>query len=258
MAYLNWKRVPQEGSCGCKSSVTVAAECSWHHASRTLVYCGQTVGWIKMKLGLQVGIDPGHIVLDGDPALAPQKGHSPQFSAHICCGQTAGWIKTTLGTEVSLGPGHIVLDGDPAPPTAKKGTAPQFSAHICCGQTAGWIKMPLGVNVGLVPGHIVLDGDPAPPPEEKGDTALNFRPMSVVVKRLDGSGCHLVPRHASAQVTLCYMETQLLSRPKKRHSPQFSADVYSSQTVAHFSYCCALVFVGFFCFNCLSMCLFGY
>jgi len=123
MAYLNWKRVPQEGSCGCKSSVTVAAECSWHHASRTLVYCGQTVGWIKMKLGLQVGIDPGHIVLDGDPALAPQKGHSPQFSAHICCGQTAGWIKTTLGTEVSLGPGHIVLDGDPAP-LPKRGPSP--------------------------------------------------------------------------------------------------------------------------------------
>jgi len=35
---------------------------------------------------------PSHIVLDGDPAPTPQKGHSPQFSAHVCCGQTAGWI----------------------------------------------------------------------------------------------------------------------------------------------------------------------
>ena len=43
------------------------------------------------------------------------KGHSPQFSAHVCCGQTDGWIKMPLGTEVGLGPGHIVLDGDPAP-----------------------------------------------------------------------------------------------------------------------------------------------
>jgi len=33
-----------------------------------LVYCGQTVGWIKMKLGVQVGLGPGRIVLDGDPA----------------------------------------------------------------------------------------------------------------------------------------------------------------------------------------------
>ena len=26
--------------------------------SVTLVYCGQTVGWIKMKLGMQVGLGP--------------------------------------------------------------------------------------------------------------------------------------------------------------------------------------------------------
>jgi len=31
----------------------------------TLVYCGQTVRWIKIKLGMQVGLGPGHIVLDG-------------------------------------------------------------------------------------------------------------------------------------------------------------------------------------------------
>jgi len=55
--------------------------------SVTLVHCGQTVGWIKMKIGMQVVLGPDHIVLDGDPA--PPKGHSPQFSAHICCSQMA-------------------------------------------------------------------------------------------------------------------------------------------------------------------------
>ena len=30
--------------------------------SVTLVYCGQTVGWIKMKLDTEVGLDRGHIV----------------------------------------------------------------------------------------------------------------------------------------------------------------------------------------------------
>ena len=45
--------------------------------SVTLVYCQKTVGWIKMKLGMHVGLGPGHIVLDRDPAPPPPKGHSP-------------------------------------------------------------------------------------------------------------------------------------------------------------------------------------
>jgi len=45
--------------------------------SVTFVYCGQTVEWIKMKLCMQVGLGPGHIVLDRDPAPPPPKGHSP-------------------------------------------------------------------------------------------------------------------------------------------------------------------------------------
>ena len=39
--------------------------------SVTFVYCGQTVGWIKMSLGMEVGLGPGDIVLDGDPAPPP-------------------------------------------------------------------------------------------------------------------------------------------------------------------------------------------
>jgi len=37
------------------------------------------VGWIKMKLGVEVGLSPGHIVLDGDPAPLPllQRGTAP-------------------------------------------------------------------------------------------------------------------------------------------------------------------------------------
>jgi len=62
--------------------------------SVTLVYCGQTVGWIKMKLGMRVGLGPGHIVLDGDPAPSPPKGGGdPQYSAPICC---AKWLYVGL------------------------------------------------------------------------------------------------------------------------------------------------------------------
>ena len=54
------------------------------------VYCGQTAGWIKMALGMEVGFGPGHIVLDGEPAPLPPKGTAPaQFSAHFYCCQTA-------------------------------------------------------------------------------------------------------------------------------------------------------------------------
>ena len=57
--------------------------------SATLVYCGQTVGWIKMQLGIEIGLGHGHIVLGEDPA-SPSKGTAPQFSAHVHCGQMAG------------------------------------------------------------------------------------------------------------------------------------------------------------------------
>jgi len=97
--------------------------------SVTFVYCGETVGWMKMKLGMQVGLGPGHIVLD-DPAHAPLQGAQPPFSAYICCGQMAGWIKMPLGREVGLSPSDIVLDGDPTPPKKGSGAAKLRSMSI--------------------------------------------------------------------------------------------------------------------------------
>jgi len=77
----------------------------------TLVYCGQTVGWIKINLGMQVGLGPGNVMLDGNAAPSTKETQSPQFSAHVCCGQTAGWMKMPLGMEVGLGPDDAVLHG---------------------------------------------------------------------------------------------------------------------------------------------------
>jgi len=76
-----------------------------------------------MLLGAEVGLGPGHIVLDGDPAPSLKGGTAPRFSAHVYCGQTAEWIKMSLGTKVGLGPGHIVRWGPSSP---KRGTAPNF------------------------------------------------------------------------------------------------------------------------------------
>jgi len=101
-----------------------------------------------MALGMEVGLDPGHIVLDGDPASLPKRGQSPPNFR-------------PLRMDVGLSPGDFVLHGDPASPL--KGHSPQFLAIVRCGQTAGWNKMPLGMEAGLSPGDFVFDGDPATP-----------------------------------------------------------------------------------------------
>jgi len=44
--------------------------------SATLEYCGQTVGRIKTKLGLQVGLGHGHIVLDGAQPPLQKRGRT--------------------------------------------------------------------------------------------------------------------------------------------------------------------------------------
>jgi len=59
----------------------------------TLVYCGQTLGWIKIPLGTEVGLIPGHIVLDGDPASPTERGTAaPGFSANVYCDYTVAQL----------------------------------------------------------------------------------------------------------------------------------------------------------------------
>jgi len=131
--------------------------------SVTLVYCGQTFRWIKMKLGMEVGLDPGTLCyMDPSPLKLLKKGGKAAPPTFWLVLWPNGWMDhgTTWNGGRLLSPGHLVLDGDPACP--QRGTPLQFSAHVCCGQTAGWFKMPLGVDVDLGPGDIVY-GDPAPP-----------------------------------------------------------------------------------------------
>jgi len=40
-----------------------------------------------------IGLEPGHIVLDGDPTPPTESGTAtPYFSAHVCCGQTVAHL----------------------------------------------------------------------------------------------------------------------------------------------------------------------
>ena len=141
-----------------------------------------------MKLGKRVGLGPGHIVLDGNPAPAPQRRLALQFSAHICYRKMAGLIKVLLGMEIGLGQGDIVLDGDPAPPPPKGGRAPIFDP--CPFWPNGWMDQGAtwyGGRPRPRP-HSARWGPSSPPP--KGVTTHNLWPLSIVGKRLDGSRCH--------------------------------------------------------------------
>jgi len=89
------------------------------------VCCGQRAEWIKMKLGTELGLGPGDIVLDGHPA-PPKGAQPPNFWPMSMLAKRLDGSKMPLGTEVDPGPGHIVLDGHPAPP--ERGTA----APPCC------------------------------------------------------------------------------------------------------------------------------
>jgi len=56
------------------------------------VRCGQTAGWIKMPLGVEVGLGPGDFVLDGDPASPkPKKGVQPPIF-NPCLLWPNGWM----------------------------------------------------------------------------------------------------------------------------------------------------------------------
>ena len=133
-------------------------------------YCGQTAGCIKMPLVMEVGLSPGHFVVDGtwEPSSLPKKwgGHSPtNFWPMSIVAKRLDGSRCHLVRRLTLPQPHCVRWG-PSSLSHKRGRSPQFSAHICFGQMAGWIKMPLGREVGLGPRDIVLDGDPAPPPQK--------------------------------------------------------------------------------------------
>jgi len=129
------------------------------------VCCGQMAGWIKMALGMEVGLGAGHIVLDGTQQSPPP-----------ISGPFLLWPKGLMHQDTTC------YGGMPKPrrlcvrwglsPLPKKGRSPQFLAHIYCGQTAAWIKMPLGTEVGLGVRDIALYGDPASPPLKGHSTPI--------------------------------------------------------------------------------------
>jgi len=53
-----------------------------------------------MALGMEVGLGPGHIVLDGELAPLPKKGADPQFSAHFYSARNARIASAVLAKAI--------------------------------------------------------------------------------------------------------------------------------------------------------------
>jgi len=78
--------------------------------SVTLVYYGQTVEWIRIALGMEIGLGPGDIVLDGTQIPTERSTSAPSnfFSGPVYCGQTVAHLMLTCDT-VSAQPNSITL-----------------------------------------------------------------------------------------------------------------------------------------------------
>jgi len=87
-----------------------------------------------MKLGMEVGLGPDHIVLDGDQL--PPKEHSPQFSPMSVVAQRLDGLRCHLVWRYASGQA-TVLDGDPAAP--KKGAQPPPVFGPCLLWPNGWM-----------------------------------------------------------------------------------------------------------------------
>ena len=78
--------------------------------SVTLVCCGQTVRWIKMKLGMELGLGPGHIVLDGDPAPTirqkKRRGHRQERNHVFKVGGPIPWSRLLYRTNTD---GNLII-----------------------------------------------------------------------------------------------------------------------------------------------------
>jgi len=136
--------------------------------SVTFVHSGQTVGRIKTKLETQVGLGPGHIVLDGDGTQLPSpKGAQPPIFVPYLLRPNGCMDKDVTWYGARPRPRRLCVRWGPRSPSPK-------SAHVYCGQTAGLMKLIPGMEVGLSPGDFVLDGDPVLPPQQRGRSPLQI------------------------------------------------------------------------------------
>ena len=127
-----------------------------------------------MKLGMQVSIGPGHIVLGGEPAPPPVKGHSPPIIGPYLLRPNGCMYQDVTWYGGRPRPRRLCVRWGPRSPSPKGVHTPKFLAHVYCGQTARWMKLVLGTEVGLSPGDFVLYGNPVTFPQKGAEPPPQF------------------------------------------------------------------------------------
>jgi len=135
------------------------------------LYRGQTAGWIKMVLGMEVGLSPGDFVLDGNPA-PPQKGTAPPIFGPCllrpngCMHQDASWYGGKRR------PGRHCVMGTQLPCTIRGGARSPIFAPFLLWQndwmhqnatSYGLRPQPRGLCVRCRPTHPLQKGGGVPP-----------------------------------------------------------------------------------------------
>jgi len=91
-------------------------------------------GWINMRLGTEVCLGPGDILLHGDPSSHNSYACTERGTALFdqCLLWPNDWMHqgTTWYRGIGIGPGDIVLDENPAPPPWKGASSPTFEVYI--------------------------------------------------------------------------------------------------------------------------------
>ena len=161
------------------------------------VYCGQTAGWMKLVLGMVVGLSPGDFVLDGDPAPSPKGGGAPSPIFGSLLLWPNGWMHqdaTWYGYRPQ--PRGFCVRWRPSRPSLKMGRSPLPKIFgPCLLWSNGWMDQDITWYGGRPsPRPHSVRREPSSPPKGGTVAPLTFWSMSVVAKQLDGSRCHLVRR----------------------------------------------------------------
>jgi len=137
---------------------------------------------------------PGHIVLGGDRAPPPLKGHSPPiFGPYLlrrngCMDQDVTWYGGRPR------PRQLCVRWGPRSPSPKGGQSPRQIFGPCLLRPNGWMDEAGTWHGGKPqPKRLCVRWGPSPLPQKGGGAPLpNFRPISIVAKRLHALKCHLV------------------------------------------------------------------
>ena len=153
------------------------------------ICCGQMAAWIKMSLGMEVGLGPGDFVLDEDPALPPQP---PKIIFGPCLLRPSGWMDeagTWHGGRPQ--PRRLCVRWGPSPCPKRGGASSPILGPFLLWPN-GWLDEDTAwYGSRPRPSPHVRRG-PAPAPQRGAPP--NFWPMSIVARWPDGSRCHLARR----------------------------------------------------------------